>query len=88
MMNKPTTAGNNNPKSERMKSMISKIGLVLLIIGGLNWGLVGLANFDLVAFLFGSTSLLTRAVYILVAVGAVLSIPLLTSDTNMGNGEM
>ncbi len=62
--------------------MLSKIGLILLIVGGLNWGLVGLFNFDLVAFIFGGGSLLARAVYVLVAVGAVISLPLLMSDTS------
>ena len=42
--------------------MLSKIGLILVVVGALNWGLVGLLNFDLVAFLFGAGSLLTRAV--------------------------
>ena len=62
--------------------MLSKIGLILVVIGGLNWGLVGLLNFDLVAFLFGAGSLLTRAVYILVAVGAVLCLPMFMADTD------
>ena len=62
--------------------MLSKIGLILVVIGGLNWGLVGLLNFDLVAFLFGAGSLLTRAVYVLVAVGAVLCLPMFMADTD------
>ena len=62
--------------------MLSKIGLILVIIGGLNWGLVGLLNFDLVAFLFGAGSLLTRAVYVLVAIGALLCLPMLMTDTD------
>lgn len=45
--------------------------LFLLIVGGLNWGLVGLAQFDLVAALFGPGSSLTRIVYILVGVSAI-----------------
>ncbi|MBR4036897.1 MAG: DUF378 domain-containing protein [Oscillospiraceae bacterium] len=61
--------------------MLSKIGLILLIIGGLNWGLVGLLNFDLVAFLFGAGTLLSRAVYVLVAIGALISLPMLMMDT-------
>ena len=61
--------------------MLSKIGLILVIIGGLNWGLVGLLNFDLVAFLFGAGSILSRAVYILVAAGAALCLPMLMMDT-------
>lgn len=44
---------------------------VLLIIGGLNWGLVGLAEFDLVAAIFGTMSPLSRAVYTLVGLSAL-----------------
>ena len=52
--------------------MFDKIALVLLIIGGLNWGLVGIFSFDLVAWLFGGTgAILSRIVYILVALAAV-----------------
>lgn len=47
---------------------IDKLALVLLIIGGLNWGLVGVFSFDLVAWLFGGQgAVLSRIVYILVA---------------------
>ena len=45
--------------------------MVLLIVGGLNWGLVGALEFDLVAALFGEMSLLSRVVYILVGLSAV-----------------
>ena len=47
------------------------ITLVLVIVGGLNWGLVGAFNFDLVAALFGAGSALARLVYILVGVSAL-----------------
>ncbi len=47
------------------------VAAVLLVIGGLNWGLVGLVGFDLVAALFGEWSPLSRTVYILVGLGAV-----------------
>ena len=58
--------------------MFDKIALILLIIGGLNWGLVGIFSFDLVAWLFGGTgALLSRVVYILVALSAVWCITLL-----------
>lgn len=51
--------------------MFDKIALVLLIIGGLNWGLVGIFSFDLVAWLFGGTgAILSRIVYILVALAS------------------
>ncbi len=45
--------------------------LVLLVIGGLNWLLVGLFNFDLVAAIFGEMSPATRVVYVLVGIAAV-----------------
>lgn len=44
----------------------------LLIIGGLNWGLVGLFEFDLVERLLGSVSWLQRAVYVLVGLSAIM----------------
>lgn len=50
------------------------IAMALLIIGGLNWGLVGLFNFDLVATLFGQMSSLSRIVYVLVGISALYSI--------------
>ena len=56
-----------------MKSL-NLITLLLVIVGGLNWGLVGLFEFDLVAALFGSGSLLTRLVYVLVGASALWQI--------------
>lgn len=50
---------------------IDFIAAVLLVIGGLNWGLVGIANFDLVAALFGAGSILAKVVYTLVGLSAV-----------------
>lgn len=45
--------------------------LILVIIGGLNWGLVGLLGLDLVATLFGVTSIIAKVVYILVGLSAL-----------------
>lgn len=53
-----------------MKSM-DLVAAALLVVGGLNWGLVGVANLDLVAALFGTGSILAKAVYALVGVAAV-----------------
>ena len=53
-----------------MKSL-DTAAVALLIIGGLNWGLVGAANLDLVAALFGPMSALSRVVYVLVGLAAV-----------------
>ncbi len=58
---------------------INTITLILLIVGGLNWGLVGLLDFNLVAALFGEMSLLSRIVYVLVGLSALWQIvPLVT----------
>ena len=57
---------------------INLLTLALVIIGGLNWGLVGLLNFDLVAALFGEMSPVSRIVYVLVGASALWQlIPLL-----------
>ncbi len=50
------------------------IALILVIIGGINWGLIGIFGFDLVAFLFGSMSVISRIIYTLVGLGALWSI--------------
>jgi len=47
------------------------VALILVVVGGLNWGLVGLLNFDLVAAIFGDMSIISRVVYILVGLSAV-----------------
>lgn len=57
--------------------VVRTVAIILLIIGGLNWGLVGLFDFDLVAALFGRGTTLARLVYILVGVAAVVKIALL-----------
>ena len=62
-------------------SVLNKITL-LLIVGGLNWGLVGLVGFDLVAALFGEMSMLSRLVYSLVGLSALWQlIPLFGGDS-------
>lgn len=53
------------------KNSLYTICLILVIIGGLNWGFVGLLNFDLVATLFGTMSFLSKLVYDLVGLSAV-----------------
>ncbi|HEX8993875.1 MAG TPA: DUF378 domain-containing protein [Candidatus Paceibacterota bacterium] len=47
------------------------IAFVLVVIGGINWGLVGAFNFDLVAALFGVMSAVSRVIYVLVGLSAV-----------------
>ncbi len=52
-------------------NVVDWIAMILVIVGGLNWGLVGIFNFNLVGWIFGAMSVLARIVYILVAVGAL-----------------
>ena len=59
-------------------SMLDRIALTLLIIGGVNWGSVGLFQFDLVAFVCGGAgSMISRAVYTLVGLSALWCVTLL-----------
>jgi hypothetical protein len=53
-------------------SVLYTISKVLVIIGGLNWGLVGLFNFDLIAAIFGQKSVVSRIIYVLVGLAAVI----------------
>lgn len=50
---------------------LNLLAVILLVVGGLNWGLVGTTGFDLVRAIFGDMTLLSRLVYTLVGVAAV-----------------
>lgn len=52
-------------------TVLDWVALVLVLVGGLNWGLVGLFSFDLVAKIFGDGGSIARVVYILVGVSAL-----------------
>ncbi|PIL40401.1 hypothetical protein CR103_07960 [Massilia psychrophila] len=67
-------------------SAVGYIAMALLIVGGLNWALVGLLSFDLVATLFGTQSTLTRLVYILVGVSALYAIYLVSRWGSRSDG--
>lgn len=61
--------------------VLNKIALILVIIGALNWGLVGLFSFDLVAWISGGAgTVIARIIYVLVALAGVWCISLLFSD--------
>ena len=65
--------------------ILDKIALALAIIGGLNWGSVGLFRFDVVAFICGGATMpLARIVYALVGLAALWCITLLFRDTETG----
>lgn len=62
--------------------VINVIALILVIIGGLNWGLIGIFEFNLVDFLFGVGSILSRLIYILVGIAALWCIALFSKITD------
>ena len=67
--------------------IMDRIALVLSIIGGLNWGLIGIFRFDLVAFICGGqTSAVSRVIYTLVGLAAVWCISLLFREREI-HGE-
>ncbi|NLJ16117.1 MAG: DUF378 domain-containing protein [Clostridiales bacterium] len=64
--------------------MLDRIALFILVIGGLNWGLVGFFEFDFIAWIFGSsTSMGARIIYVIVALSALWCISLFFRRTNV-----
>lgn len=64
-------------------SIIQRIALALTIIGAVNWGLIGLFEFDLVAYIFGGqTAILSRVIYGVVGIAGLINIGLLFSNNN------
>ena len=57
--------------------LAQKIMLVITIIGAINWGLIGLLDFNLVAMLFGSKTFLTNLIYTLVGISGLVNIGIL-----------
>ena len=67
----------------KMMKVIDTIALILVIIGAINWGLIGLFNFDLVAILFGTMTAISRIVYVIIGIAGLWSIRFLAkSDEN------
>lgn len=63
--------------------MMDKIALILSIIGGLNWGAIGLFQFDLVAWIFGGQdSIISRVVYAIVGIASIWCISFLFKSRN------
>jgi hypothetical protein len=68
--------------------IMDKICLALLVVGGLNWGSVGLFRFDLVAFLCGgSGSIVSRVIYTLIGLAAIWCVSLLFRDWDVAQGK-
>lgn len=60
--------------------VIDKIALVLIIIGAINWGLIGFFQFNLVDTIFGEMSIISRIIYALVGLSGLWGIKLLFDD--------
>lgn len=68
---------------------MDRIALFLLIIGGINWGSVGLFQFDIVAWMFGgSDAIISRIVYVVIALCALWCISLLFRDRHPDTEEI
>lgn len=63
-----------------MKAAVKFVTLVLLIIGGMNWLLIGLADINLVSVLFGHATIIARAIYIAIGASAIY---ILANFTNL-----
>lgn len=59
---------------------LQKVALAFTIIGALNWGLVGLFDFNLVSALFGDENVITRIIYVLVGLAGIINVGLLFED--------
>ncbi len=64
--------------------ILQKIALVFTIIGAINWGLIGIFDFDLVAAIFGDMTLLSRIVYTIVGIAGLINIGLLFTEYKEG----
>lgn len=68
--------------------MLDKLALTLLVIGGINWGSIGIFQFDLVAWIFGGqTGIISRIIYTLVGLSAIWCISLLFRDRDRDEVE-
>jgi uncharacterized membrane protein YuzA (DUF378 family) len=66
-----------------MRTPLDRVALVLVIIGALNWLSIGLFNYDLVATLFGVTSLITRTVFAIVGLAGLYCLSLLFRESEV-----
>ena len=62
---------------------LQKIALVFTIVGALNWGLIGIFDFNLVSFIFGQGTILSTIIYIIVGICGIINIGLLVQDFDL-----
>ena len=56
------------------RNWLDIVALILIIIGGINWGLVGFFNFNLITFIFGTASIIARSIFAIVGLAAIYSL--------------
>lgn len=69
-----------NIRKEVIMTTLQKICLVITIIGGLNWGLVGLLDFNIIDAIFTAGSVVSRIIYSLVGITSIINIGILLMD--------
>lgn len=68
--------------------MLDRLALIILIIGGINWGSIGIFEFDIVGWIFGGQgAIVSRIIYTLVAISAIWCISLLFRDNELVSAE-
>lgn len=68
--------------------MLDRLALIILIIGGINWGSIGIFEFDIVSWIFGGQgAIVSRIIYTLVAISSVWCISLLFRDNELVSAE-
>ena len=84
-MNNPLQTAHNDRTQRNGVDTMDTIALILTIVGAINWGLVGLAKFDLVAWIFGGqTAVISRIIYALVGLAGLWCITFLFRKRNEG----
>ena len=74
----------NSVKIHKEVNRMDILALILSIVGCVNWGLVGLLDFDLVAWLFGSGSLVSRIIYTVIALAGLWCISFFLRKSRLG----
>ena len=72
----------------KVVSFLDTLALILSIIGCANWGLLGIFNFDLVAWLFGPNAIFSRIIYTVIAIAGLWCISFFFHRARLGNPEV
>ena len=70
-----------------MNRMLDYAALAITIVGAVNWGLIGFLEFDLVAWLFGSATVLSRIIYTVIGLAGVWCVSFFLRRARLGNSD-